>query len=374
MDQPSLEQLLGLPGLSPPDGVLPNFDSPPNRNAMSLAVVGIVTVLVAVGVFFRAISMIFYIKKLYVDDVLCFLAFNVNIYVTTYGLTMLFAKPAILLEWIRIFVPYPTRNAFFVTCWILIIINCGYYIAGIFTVNFGCSPREKSWYTWLPGTCIDRKTMDIVSSSINVVSDVAILLLPQKVIWNLNLTAKWKIGISIIFSIGVLACASAIGRIYSTATLDYMGDVTYGVSPALLWGLTEMACVLLVLCFPSAPKIFGQNILRKFALSVRSWTQMPLSSWRRAKNPMNGSFHPTPFGLYGRAGANSDVPLTELENVKSRESTTAVRDYNYSFRLPESEAGIVKTTEFNADTGLAANRSELGRADQMQRQHPWMGN
>ncbi|KAI0173110.1 hypothetical protein GGR52DRAFT_571608 [Hypoxylon sp. FL1284] len=328
MEQLSLEEILSRPGLPPPDGIVPDFDNRPNRNAMSLAVVGVFTGLVVVAFFFRATSTIFYIRKLYVDDVLCFLAFgtyivsiwsaftiiittgslihqwnlhvrdvNVNTFDTVYGLNMLFAKPAVLLEWIRIFVPRPTRNAFFVTCWILIVINCRFYIAGILAVNFGCHPREKSWYTWLPGTCVDRKRMDIVSSYINLASDIAILLLPQRVIWSLNMSPKRRIGISVIFSMGVLACVSVVGRIYATATLDYQGDVTYGTSPALLWGLTETTCVLLVLCFPSVPRILNENVLRKFALSVRSWTQFPLSLWRRAKDSTNASLNPSPFAF-----------------------------------------------------------------------------
>lgn len=117
---------------------------------------------------------------------------------------MFFAKTAILLEWIRIFVPQRTRNMFFLICCSMIIINCGLYTAGILSTNFGCTPRDKLWYTWLPGKCINRKALDVCSSVFNLICDFAILLLPQKVIWNLQLRAKRKIGISVIFSVGVV--------------------------------------------------------------------------------------------------------------------------------------------------------------------------
>lgn len=44
----------------------------------------------------------------------------------------------------------------------------------------------------------------VVESVINAVSDVSILILPQFVIWNLQISMKRKIGISGMFLPGVL--------------------------------------------------------------------------------------------------------------------------------------------------------------------------
>lgn len=44
----------------------------------------------------------------------------------------------------------------------------------------------------------------LTSTTVQVVSDIAMFLLPQRIIWRLQMTRGEKIGISIIFGIGKL--------------------------------------------------------------------------------------------------------------------------------------------------------------------------
>lgn len=122
----------------------------------------------------------------------------------TYSIVMLLTKTAILLEWTRIFVPKGTRNTFYWTSRILIALNGGMYLAAIIATALGCIPQNKFWYTWIEGRCIDRKALDICTATTNLVTDLFILGLPQKVIWTLNMTRPRKIGVSFVFSAGIL--------------------------------------------------------------------------------------------------------------------------------------------------------------------------
>lgn len=54
------------------------------------------------------------------------------------------------------------------------------------------------------GSCIDVKFLYIPAAVINLVSNIIILVLPQRVIWGLQTSSKNKIGISLIFAIGIL--------------------------------------------------------------------------------------------------------------------------------------------------------------------------
>lgn len=122
----------------------------------------------------------------------------------SYSLLMLLLKMAIILEWIRIFVPHRTRNIFYWSSVILILVNSGFYIAGI-AVTFGnCRPMEKLWHFWIPGTCLESRGRDIASGAINLALDVFILALPQKIIRTLQMNARRKIGIAVAFSVGLL--------------------------------------------------------------------------------------------------------------------------------------------------------------------------
>lgn len=114
-------------------------------------------------------------------------------------------KIAIMLEWLHIFVPRRTLNKtfFWVSC-TMITLNIMYYAAAIVSVQFYCIPREKIWDRWLPGQCLDRKSLDTSTGCFNVLFDIILLLMPQRVIWKLQLSTKRKLGISFVFSMGLL--------------------------------------------------------------------------------------------------------------------------------------------------------------------------
>ncbi|KAI0204718.1 hypothetical protein F4808DRAFT_411846 [Astrocystis sublimbata] len=216
---------------------------------------------------------------------------NIYTYLTSYAVMMFFAKTAILLEWIRIFVADRQRNVFFWSACVLIGLNLGVYGAGAIATGLACIPREKLWHPWVSGRCIDRHTLDSFTAFVNLAIDLGILLLPQRVIWRLQMSRQRKIGLSVLFSVGIIACASAAGRAYYTVTLDFGGDVTYTASPAFLFGHAEMTTVLMVFCIPSVPKAFeGSGLGAKF----RSWTRLSSSGIASGNTdqqgkPANGS-------------------------------------------------------------------------------------
>ncbi|KAI1367846.1 hypothetical protein F5Y08DRAFT_297148 [Xylaria arbuscula] len=309
------DAILNLPGLVPPRGVVPKFDNPPNQNGLAIAVVAlcasISTILVSVRLYTRlfcglrpkledylgllaflayiastyAISAMihdagFFIHQwnLHIRDAVFFI-YNAYTFLTAYTVMMFFAKTAVLLEWIRIFVADGQRSAFFIAACALIAVNAGVYAAGAIATGLACIPREKLWHPWIQGKCIDRYVLDVFTAFINLAIDLGIFLLPQKIIWKLQMSKKRKIGVSVLFSVGLIACASAAGRAYYTVTLDFEGDVTFEASPTFLFGYAEMTTVLMVFCIPSIPKAFQDSrLIAGFLVSIRRWTSSPSSS------------------------------------------------------------------------------------------------
>lgn len=123
---------------------------------------------------------------------------------TTYSFTLLILKTAILIEWVRIFIPRGQRTVLYWTSVIVLLVNAGMYLSFIFVIFGSCQPFEKTWHFWLAGRCINKKSRDIVAASLNLVTDVFILLLPQGVIWKLHMTRRRRVGVSIVFSVGIL--------------------------------------------------------------------------------------------------------------------------------------------------------------------------
>lgn len=114
-------------------------------------------------------------------------------------------KSAILLEWVHIFVPAKTRNAFWWTTWTMFTINGLFYLSGIFAENFSCRPYRSIWDKTVPGyNCIDVKALFLSSAVLDAASSLAVLILPHMVIWRLQMGIHKKLGVSFLFVMGIL--------------------------------------------------------------------------------------------------------------------------------------------------------------------------
>lgn len=126
-----------------------------------------------------------------------------NIIQIWYGPAAAGIKSTILLLYLRIFSPTRrTRLDIAIRAFILII--CGFY----FTISIAkicqCLPRGRIWDKTVRGSCINLPVLLATSGLFNIVSDVAMLLVPLKGIWNLQMSRKRKIGIYFIFTVGAM--------------------------------------------------------------------------------------------------------------------------------------------------------------------------
>ena len=83
-------------------------------------------------------------------------------------------------------------------------VQVAFGVAVIIALNLACIPTRKKWQFWVPGKCINAHNIETVSATFQLASDCLVLVLPQKVIWDLQMSMKKKLGVSIIFSLGVL--------------------------------------------------------------------------------------------------------------------------------------------------------------------------
>lgn len=83
-----------------------------------------------------------------------------------------------------------------------------YSIAGFLVLIFSCNPVAASWdlnLANLPTTsCINRPAEYLAQSSLNIVTDICVFLLPLHTVWNLHLPFRQKLGVSSIFALGLL--------------------------------------------------------------------------------------------------------------------------------------------------------------------------
>lgn len=81
-------------------------------------------------------------------------------------------------------------------------------VACMILLNLQCIPHNKIWEFYLPGKCISLHTIQLCSASIQLFSDLAMTLLPHKVVWSLQMTCTY----ASVFSLLVYLLTKTIGR------------------------------------------------------------------------------------------------------------------------------------------------------------------
>lgn len=56
-----------------------------------------------------------------------------------------------------------------------------------------CRPFAANWDNTIKATCVNRNALCIWSSLPNIATDVALLILPMRVVWNLHATRHTKV-------------------------------------------------------------------------------------------------------------------------------------------------------------------------------------
>jgi len=213
------------------------------------------------------------------------------------------------------------------------------------------------WNKLIAGSCARVNTTDtnLSASVFKFISDVLVLLIPQHVIWKLHMDKRKKIGVSVIFMIGLLGCAAALARLVETVRHATNPDFVYTFSAVSLCSAAELTCGFLVVCVPSFPKAFQAFDMTKLKGTLSFW------SWTSSQNPLR-------LTSKKRSGANSSgsqsIPFSKL---KAPSEHSASSDTHHLYPMPKAvhkssasnsvdqyenlgriEGGIVRTTHIEA--------------------------
>lgn len=173
----------------------------------------------------------------------------------------------------------------YLACHTLIWGNLAFYISIFFSIIFECHPIWEVWNPFLgldtSHYCINRNMLLVVSSAVNVFSDIFNLLLPIWATWHLQMAPKRKAGIIAIFTTGLLAFISSICRLIYSIHALFSLDPSYINAQNALWGLTEIATIVLCACFPMMPS-FVRLVSEHYTNSKHS-SPSPKTDIRRLK-------------------------------------------------------------------------------------------
>lgn len=223
------------------------------------------------------------------------------VYGCCYSVVLPLIKTAILLDWCRVFISNNRyKNLFWWSCIILSVLQCLWAVACVILLNLQCRPHHAIWEFYVPAKCYDLPSVMLGSGSVQVATDVIMVLLPQRIIWRLHMNWQRKLGISIIFGVGLVACVAACIRLAHTVTFSKEPDRMYFIGPLLFWAWGEMTAGYFILSVPCLPKLAaGLNLPSR----VRSF--FGLSYPTGAANGNSAGGHSNPLVTIGGTGASN---------------------------------------------------------------------
>ncbi|KAK2595900.1 hypothetical protein N8I77_013689 [Diaporthe amygdali] len=345
----STSNVLDMPAMEPPPGVIPNFDNPSNQNTMALAIMSLCLTVTTVTVSLRFYSRWAVLGMLQLQDYLLLVTFGIYVAILGiyYGLTH--------------------NPGWFVHMWDLRARDFVEFMRSF--VRALRVPMEPYYRKWLLSH--QHRLHQFMVRMFPVLDRYNHLDHPQRVIWKLNMSRSRKLGVSVVFTLGMAACAASVVRLYYGITRIVSADVSYHLSSLLLTGVCESTCAILVLCIPAVPKALHGLKSSAILSSIPSWCRL-VSFIRRAhsqdsvqKAHVGSATTNWPHEVRGgnhkhwQIGSSSErhlVPLGQLPGNKRID--------------PELGITILRRTEFEANASY--EHEQPGFAEQHSRQHPWI--
>ncbi|TVY22574.1 L-fucose-proton symporter [Lachnellula hyalina] len=139
-------------------------------------------------------------------------------------------------------------------------------VAGVvltFLNTFQCSPVRAAYDPALSqGRCLSIVTLYLCSAPVNIITDLAILVLPIPVLTGMRLPQRQKTILVLTFALGIFVTVVDVVRIYylqqasnnQVATHEKLGtasDFPYNASPAFMWSAVEVNVGIICACIPT---------------------------------------------------------------------------------------------------------------------------
>ncbi|KAI2463957.1 hypothetical protein F4781DRAFT_95366 [Annulohypoxylon bovei var. microspora] len=215
----------------------------------------------------------------------------------------------------------------------------------VFAISFQCIPIEYNWDTTIKGGhCINIGQLALVTSILNVITDVAILVLPLPLVWKLNVSRQRRWGLVLLFGLGGGACVVGITRAGFIGNLNATVDPTWDNVPAAYLSAIEVLAGFLVACIPSYPVLFRRAASKTVA--------------SKQSGPGSGQ---TP-GVSGRSGDSRRRPVMSWNRITNTDEIELLSQTPANHRwqaLPEKAGGHygdgdqANTKDMKSEPGLA---------------------
>ncbi|QDS74142.1 hypothetical protein FKW77_001177 [Venturia effusa] len=112
-----------------------------------------------------------------------------------------------------------------------------------------CRPLARNWNVTIPGTCGSEPRFYLAMGIVNIITDIALIVLPMPYLCNLRMSSHKKLVAMSMFSIGIMTWVINIYRQTTLSDLDFSDMTHAGVLATILSGLEPSVAIALA-CLP----------------------------------------------------------------------------------------------------------------------------
>ncbi|KAH7089927.1 hypothetical protein FB567DRAFT_521873 [Paraphoma chrysanthemicola] len=193
--------------------------------------------------------------------------------------TLGFIKASVLFFYRRIFVVDKTnlrnvQNLLYISMLTIV----GIWAMGfMFSFMFACKGNFVAWWTSaisLIENCVNTLELFFAFAVSDFIFDCVIIITPIPMIWNLHLPTAKKLGVLLIFLLGILATVASLIRmiwvIWARAVgFDVSLDQNLLITTSLFWNMLEISISIVASCLPVLRGLVRKQTMDSWVHSIR---------------------------------------------------------------------------------------------------------
>ncbi|OAA65613.1 hypothetical protein SPI_02400 [Niveomyces insectorum RCEF 264] len=211
-----------------------------------------------------------------------------------------------------------------------------------------CNPVAKNWKPDLPGKCWPGNVSvvyGIVVGAYTSGCDLALALLPWRILMRFRMYRREKIGVAVAMSMGVFACATGIVKCVMLPLLSNP-DFTYDGAPFVVWGFAECAVLIMAASIPALRALFNE------VRGAPHFIQRMLPSLRLSPTAVTPSKPPD-----GSDGSNGSSNATSVLSTPGHDEATSPGGGRGDAASAAHNSTYTKHSHLTAHTTIASHIS-----------------
>ncbi|KAL4930776.1 CFEM domain-containing protein [Aspergillus undulatus] len=187
-----------------------------------------------------------------------------------YCICIAIVKCSILMLYLRLFPNREMRIASYITLGATVV----WGVVAFFVLLFSCKPISYYWNEWdgeHEGTCLSHNKILLAHSTINIILDVVVLVIPVPTLLTLQMPLRKRLGVAAMFVVGIAVTVISIFRLVETVGFNSTTNPTRDFVPVGIWSLLEFDVAIMCACMPAMRSLF----IRFYTVGIKT----PLQSY-----------------------------------------------------------------------------------------------